>query len=103
MRKRKPMAITAIVILLILGVFCAAVQFPLLCGLEVPKVLEAAVLDQAEGLYSKRLPLMPVVVRITGFDRERVYYTIDYFPFGSVGMSYHPQDGYNIEKPLGEI
>ena len=100
MRKRKPVAITVIVILLILGLFCAALQFPLLCGLQVPKALEKAVQDQAKGIYSKSLPLMPVVVRITGFDRERVYYTIDYFPFGSVEMSYHPQDGYNIEKPL---
>ena len=32
-----------------------------------------------------------------------MFYTIHYFPFGRVGMSYHLWDGYNMEKTLTRL
>jgi len=68
--------------------------------IEIPEIYLEAVKEQAEGVYSKRLPLIPVYVRIDSFAEEKLYYTIYYFPLGTVGMSYVTGDGYNIEKPL---
>ena len=59
--------------------------------------------SQAKGLYSSKLPLVPVVVSVEKADGAQVFYTIYYFPFGSVGMSYSVADGYNIEKELSRI
>lgn len=59
-----------------------------------------AIADQSDGLYSDILPLVPVYVSVENFTSDRVYYTIHYFPFGNVGMSYSESDGYNMEKPL---
>ena len=39
-------------------------------------------------------------VSVNSFDGIRGYYTVYYFPLGSVGMSYSESDGYNMEKPL---
>jgi len=33
-------------------------------------------------------------------EQGTVYYTIRYFPFGTVGMSYSEEGLYNIEKSL---
>ena len=59
-----------------------------------------AVKEQAEGVHSKRLPLISLYVRIDSFAEVKLYYTIYYFLLGTVGMSYIEGDGYNIEKPL---
>lgn len=64
-----------------------------------PPLAEAAV-QQARGLYSNRLPLIPVCVSLDRMEGGTVYYTIRYFPFGTVGMSYSEEGLYNIEKPL---
>lgn len=69
-------------------------------NIEIPEIYMEAVKEQADGVYSKRLPLIPVYVRIDSFTDEKLYYTIYYFPFGTVGMSYVTGDGFNIEKPL---
>lgn len=37
-------------------------------------------------------------ISIDRFSNEWVYYTIYYFPFGTVGMSYGPGEGYDEEK-----
>ncbi|MBR2637025.1 MAG: hypothetical protein IKD34_08320, partial [Oscillospiraceae bacterium] len=42
----------------------------------------------------------PGFVSVEKVGAQRVYYTVRYFPFGAVGMSYGEADGYNIEKPL---
>lgn len=70
------------------------------CDIEIPENYMEAVKEQAEGVYSKRLPLIPVYVRIDSYAQEKLYYAIYYFPLGTVGMSYVEGDGYNIEKPL---
>ena len=68
--------------------------------IEIPVSYMEAVKDHAKGFYSKRLPLVPVYVSIDEYSAGALYYTIYYFPFGTVGMSYIEGDGYNIEKPL---
>ncbi len=59
-----------------------------------------AIEEQARGRYSDALPLIPVFVRVDRVEGEQIFYTIFYFPFGIVGMSYLAGEGYNIEKPL---
>lgn len=70
------------------------------CEIDLPDDYIEAVEGQAKGVYSKILPLVPVYVSVEKIIGNRVFYTIRYFPFGSVGMSYAEGDGYNIEKPL---
>ena len=67
---------------------------------NLPQDYYLAVQNQAKGLYSSRIPLVPIFVSIDDLERDTVFYTIYYFPFGTVGMSYIQGDGYNIEKPL---
>ena len=62
-----------------------------------------AVKEQAQGVYSSRLPLIPVYVRVDSYMEEKIFYTIYYFPFGTVEMSYIEGDGYNIEKSLSRL
>jgi len=64
-----------------------------------PPLAEAAE-RQARGLYSTRLPLIPIHVSLDRMEQGTVYYTIRYFPFGTVGMSYSEEGLYNIEKSL---
>ena len=59
-----------------------------------------AIEEQARGRYSDALPLIPVFVRVDRVEGEQIFYTVFYFPFGTVGMSYLAGEGYNIEKPL---
>ena len=70
---------------------------------ELPAEYKQAVESQTKGVYSSRLPLVPVFVSVGEAEDEMVYYTIYYFPFGTVGMSYSLTDGYNIEKQLSRI
>ena len=89
----------------LLGVLLSVLSSqPILYGeAELPESYAEAIQDQAKGLYSKILPLVPALVKVERVTEETAYYTILYFPFGTVGMSYHPEDGYNIEKPLSGI
>lgn len=98
MKKYIVMAVIAIV--LVLG-FCFLASNPVIsCKLDVPESYLEAIESQAKGVYSSKLPLVPVYISVDSFLDEKVLYTIRYFPFGTVGMSYMEQDGYNIEKPL---
>ena len=98
MRKTKITIVSVIVLTMLLGFLTLSPA--VFCDLELPEGYSEAIRDQAKGLYSQRLPLVPIFVNVKSFQNERVHYTIYYFPFGSVGMSYAPADGYNIEKPL---
>ena len=62
-----------------------------------------AVESQSKGLYSHKLPLVPLFVSIDYVKEDRVFYTIHYLPFGSVEMSYSEADGYNTEKQLSPL
>ena len=67
---------------------------------EVPEAYVPEIYAEARGVYSRTIPFVPVRISIERLSGERVYYTIHYFPFGTLEMSYDPVDGYNQEKPL---
>jgi len=97
-------------ILFIALALLAAVLLAMLCANPIisaegtlPQEYRDAIRSQAGGLYSRRLPLLPVAVTVEEVQQEKVFYTIHYFPFGTVGMSYHIQDGYNMEKTLTKL
>ena len=97
----KKVGITVMAIAVFVLVLSISAAQPLLhCGIELPKGYPDAVRQQARGVYSAKVPLVPVYVDVERYAEGTVYYTIRYFPFGTVGMSYSAQDGYNMEKPL---
>ncbi len=95
---RRWIAAAALLAALALGWLC---RHPVVIRKEyvTPPLIEAAE-RQARGLYSCRLPLIPVCVSLDRMEGGTVFYTIRYFPFGTVGMSYSEEGLYNIEKPL---
>ena len=95
---KKVLLVIALVLILGLGILS---KNPIvICDDDLSEEYMEAIESQAEGLYSRKLPLVPVCVNVTSFDDETVYYTIYYFPLGTVGMSYNKNDGYNMEKSL---
>lgn len=95
---RRWIAGAVLLVVLVLGWLC---HHPVVTQREyvTPPLAEAAE-RQARGLYSARLPLIPVHVSLDRMEQGTVYYTIRYFPFGTVEMSYSEEGLYNIEKPL---
>ena len=73
------------------------------CKIDIPENCLEAIESQSKGIYSKTLPLVPVYISVDSYSAGKVCYTIHYFPFGTVGMSYIEGDGYNIEKPLTKL
>lgn len=102
MKKKMIIAgIAVAVLVLVLGAFASR---PLtFCEIDIPENHLKAIESQSKGLYSSRLPLVPIYASVDSYSGEVVYYTIHYFPFGTVGMSYSENDGYNIEKPLAGL
>lgn len=93
--------VTASILVIILGVLSSN---PIVsCDIDIPQKSLEAVKSEAEGLYSNKLPLVPVYVRVSDYSDGTVFYTINYFPFGSIDMSFNEADGYNIEKPLSSL
>ena len=94
----KRIGMIVLLVCLLLSVF---VYHPIVSSsFEIPEEYLEAIEGQAKGVYSNTLPLIPICISVDEYVDERVYYTIHYFPFGSVDMSYHDVDGYNIEDPL---
>lgn len=98
--KKKGARIAAIVILLICALSLLSARPIVFRSVDLPERYVEAIESQSRGVYSSKLPLVPVIVSVDSFSQGRVTYTIYYFPFGTVGMSYSEHDGYNIEKPL---
>lgn len=73
------------------------------CDTDIPETAMEAIKSEAKGLYSSKLPLVPVYVEVTSYSEDTVFYTIHYFPFGNVEMSFNETDGYNIEKALSRL
>lgn len=98
--------LTAIVLILsvlviVLGVLSSR---PIVsCDIEIPETAMEAIKSESKGLYSSKMPLVPVYVEVGSFSDNSVFYTIHYFPFGNVEMSFNETDGYNIEKPLSRL
>ncbi|MBR5540105.1 MAG: hypothetical protein IKU56_01850 [Clostridia bacterium] len=101
MKKRGILAAAAGI--LALSLFVLAKNPVIIGGADLPQAYLTAIESQAQGIYSRNVPLVPVCVTVQSPDEETVYYTIRYFPFGRVEMSYTPSDGYNIEKPLSRL
>ena len=72
----------------------------ILCKTEIPEDYLKTIKNQSKGFYSLMIPLVPVRVVVDSFSGVEVCYTIYYFPFGTVGMSYIEGDGFSIEKTL---
>ena len=85
---------------LILGLGILSKNPIVICDNDLSEEYMEAIESQAEWLYSRKLPFVPICVNVTSFTDKTVYYTIYYFPFGTVGMSYTKNDGYNMEKSL---
>ena len=100
MKKKGILAGILILAVLVLGFGILAEKPVVSCKAEIPEHYLEAIESQSGGVYSHRLPLIPVYVSVDSFSEGKVYYTIYYFPFGTVGMSYTETDGYNMEKPL---
>ena len=98
--KKKLILTTVIFIALIIVMFIFSSNPIVSCKTEVPMNYMEAIENQSRGIYSKILPLVPVYVSVNSFSDGKVNYTIYYFPFGTVDMSYTEDDGYNIEKAL---
>ena len=97
----KPILIIAVVLVIVLRIFSA--NLIISCDFDMPQMTYEAIESQAEGTYSDKLPLVAVYVNVTDYSQGKAYYTIHYFPFGSVDMSYRETDGYNIEKQLTKL
>jgi hypothetical protein len=95
-------ALSVIVLLIVcLGIISSHPFLTKKC--EVPEEYVTEIYAQSMGTYSNRVPLLPVCISIESYSGERTFYTIHYFPFGTVGMSYSPTDGFNQEKPLTRL
>jgi len=98
--KKKSIIVALVVVVSILTLCLSASNLGVVCTVDIPDNYLDAIESQARGVYSSKVPLVPIYVSVDSFADGRVYYTIHYFPFGTVGMSYAENDGYNIEKPL---
>ena len=97
----KPIFLLIVVFIILLRIFSA--NLIISCDFDIPNITYEAIEGQAKGVYSSKLPLVAVYINITGYSDEKAYYTIHYFPFGTVDMSYSESEGYNIEKQLTKL
>ena len=97
----KPVFIITIVLIILLRIFSA--NLIISCDFDIPDATYEAIESQSKGVYSNKLPLVAVYVNVTDYSKGIAYYTIHYFPFGTVDMSYSESDGYNIEKQLTKL
>ena len=97
----KPIFLLIIVFIILLRIFSD--NLIISCDFDIPNTTYEAIEGQSKGVYSSKLPLVAVYVNITDYSDEKAYYTIHYFPFGTVDMSYIENDGYNIEKQLTNL
>ena len=98
--KKRVIVTIVIVSILVAGLSIMALHPVISCKMDIPEHYVEAIESQSKGLYSNVLPLVPIYVTVNRFETEKVYYTVHYFPFGTVDMSYTMSDGYNIEKVL---
>ena len=97
----KTIIFITIALIIILRIFSA--NLIISCDFDMPHSTYEAIESQSKGVYSNKLPLAAIYVNITDYSDEKAYYTIHYFPFGTVDMSYSESDGYNIEKQLTKL
>ena len=100
MKKRVLTFATIIAVLIFFGISTVASNPIISYKIDISDNYAKAIKNQASGIYSEHLPLIPIYVSVDSVSEESVFYTIYYFPFGTMGMSYTEHDVYNIEKPL---
>lgn len=98
--KKKVFIVAIVTVILVLGLSMFTSNPIVSCNIELPEGYLEAIEKQSEGLYSNKIPLVPIYTTVDSFIDGKVFYSIHYFPIGTVGMSYTAYDGYNIEKPL---
>ena len=101
--KNKKKVLIIVLSILVLFVICLGIisSHPFVSQkCEVPEEYVDVIYAQSLGTYSNRIPLLPVSISIENYSDGRIYYTIHYFPFGTVGMSYSPTGDFNQEKAL---
>ena len=69
------------------------------CTENMTQQQEEAVLSVSRGVYSTKLPLIPLAVQVKEVSDVYVAWTQYYFPWGNRGMEYS-SDGFNCIKPL---
>ncbi len=97
----KAVILIFIILTILLRIFSA--NLIISCDFDIPHATYEAIENQAKGLYSNKLPLVAVYVNISDYSDGIARYTIHYFPFGTVDMSFSESDGYNIEKHLTRL
>lgn len=102
--------IAALLICAVLAAF--AVSPPVVCAEhcrgDLTEEWKDAVRSVNTGLYSAKLPLIPLCVRVTDIEafatnggmEHRITFDVYYFCAGREGMEYSTRDGFNITKPL---
>jgi len=104
LKRKKSIILLAVIVLLIACLGLISLHPFLVLKCDVPEEYVTVVYNQAKGIYSKTLPLVPIIVSVDSFSQKSgVYYTIHYFPFGTEGMSYSPIDGFSLEKSLSGL
>ena len=97
--KIKRFIILFFVILLLIIVILKAF-FPIaICKIDIPNDVSKKIEDHSQEVYSPTLPLLPVCVVIDSYENNKYYYSVYYFPFGSVRMSL-AEDGFYMEERL---
>ena len=97
----KKVLMAAIIVFVLISCFSVLASHPIIAPQkDLPAHYLEAIKTQTGGVYSRTLPLVPVFVSVDDVSQGKVYYTVFYFPFGTVGLSYTDGEGYNIEKPL---
>ena len=87
----------ALLIVALFGMILACISSLILlfhAGARCRREYVAEIRAQSVGVYSKKVPLLPICISIERFSAGRAYYTVHYFPFGTLDMSYSLTDGF---------
>ena len=89
MKKRKK-AMIALLIVALFGMILACISsHPFVSRrCEVPEVYVAEICAQSMGVYSKKVPLLPIYISIRQFSAGRAYYTVHYFRLERLAYPY---------------
>jgi len=90
---------------LIIGIACVGMALVLerplvICRFDLPDGYIDDIVAQARGMYSERIPIIALCVTVDDYTDGAAYYTIHYFPFGTVGMTYIGDGGFDCTKYL---
>ena len=101
----KTLSAVSCAVILMIGTVCGGmallVSRPLVvCRYELPDGYIDDIVAQAKGFYSERLPIIAACITVDDYSNGAAYYTIYYFPFGTVEMTYIGDGGFDCTKYL---